>query len=158
MDKSHVLTIMVRNNSGVLARVASLFGRRGYNIESLSVSATNDPSTSRMTVVVQGDTKILHQIILQTQKLEEVFDVYELDQANSFYRELVLVKVATNDRTRTSVREISDIYEAKIVDLSIASMVIELTGTPRKIDSFMTLIGQYPIIEMCRTGATALAR
>jgi acetolactate synthase-1/3 small subunit len=158
MKETHVLTIMVKNNAGVLARVASLFGRRGYNIESLSVSATNEISTSRMTVVVKGDESILQQIILQTEKLEEVINVYELAQEKSLYRELLLIKVFVDEKTRSSIREISEIYGAKIIDLSINTMVVELTGTPQKIDAFMEVLGQYRIVEMCRTGATALER
>jgi acetolactate synthase-1/3 small subunit len=158
MNEKHVLTVTVRNNAGVLARVASMFGRRGYNIESLTVSATHDPSISRMTVVVMGDEDILQQIIHQTAKLEEALEVYALPQGRSLYRELLLIKVASDDSNRTAIREICDIYGAQIVDLSVGAMVIELTGTPQKIDAFMEVISQHHILEMCRTGATAMER
>ena len=158
MQEKHVITVKVKNNAGVLARVASLFGRRGYNIESLTVSATDDPRISRMTVGVQGDVDILSQIIHQTAKLEESLAVYALDPDQSLYRELLLIKLSCNDTTRSPIREICDIYGAKIVDLSVASMVIELTGTPHKIDAFIEILSQYPILEMCRTGATAMER
>ena len=158
MKDKHVLTVMVKNNAGVLARVASLFGRRGYNIESLTVSATHEPTISRMTVVVMGDEDVLQQIIHQTAKLEETLDVYALPQAKSLYRELLLIKVASDDSNRTAIREVCDIYGAQIVDLSVGAMVIELTGTPQKIDAFMEVVGQHDILEMCRTGATAMER
>lgn len=128
MQDKHVITVKVKNNAGVLARVASLFGRRGYNIESLTVSATNDPSISRMTVVVKGDEDILAQIIHQTAKLEESLAVYALDPARSLYRELLLIKLSCGDATRAPLREICDIYGAKIIDLSASAMVVELTG------------------------------
>ncbi len=156
--QKHVVTIKVQNNAGVLARVASLFGRRGYNIESLTVSATHDPKISRMTVVVMGDEDILAQIIHQTAKLEETLAVYALDSAKSLYRELLLIKLSCNDATRTPIREICDIYGAQIVDLAVSSAVVELTGTPHKIDAFIEILSQYPILEMCRTGATAMER
>ena len=158
MYSKHVLTIKVQNNAGVLARVSSLFGRRGYNIESLTVSATNEPAISRMTVVVMGDEEILEQIIYQTAKLVETLEVYELPQGQALYRELLLIKVEAYEATRGPVREICEIYGAQIVDLSPRTMVIELTGTPHKIDAFMEVIAEYPIVEMCRTGATALER
>ena len=158
MQDKHVITVKVKNNAGVLARVASLFRRRGYNIESLTVSATDDPSISRMTVVVKGDEDILAQIIHQTAKLEESLAVYALDPARSLYRELLLIKLSCGDATRAPLREICDIYGAKIIDLSVSAMVVELTGTPHKIDAFIEILSQYPILEMCRTGATAMER
>lgn len=158
MQDKHVITVKVKNNAGVLARVASLFGRRGYNIESLTVSATDDPSISRMTVVVKGDQDILAQIIHQTAKLEESLAVYALDPARSLYRELLLIKVACDNTTRSPIHEICDIYRAKIIALSSSEMVVELTGTPGKLDAFIEILSQYPIIEMCRTGATAMER
>ena len=158
MRGKHVLTVQVQNNTGVLARVSSLFGRRGYNIESLTVSATNDPLVSRMTVVLMGDEDTLQQIINQTAKLEEILDVEALSQGKSLYRELLLVKVEANETTRSAVREICDIYGAQIIDLSVYTMVAELTGTPEKVDAFMEVIQQYPIVEVVRTGAAALER
>ena len=136
-----VLSILVDNHSGVLTRVASLFGRRGFNIDSLTVSATDDPAISRITIVVHDDAKVLEQIIKQTARLEETREIFPLDTAHSLLRELLLVKV-----------------EAKIIDLSIGSMVMELTGEPEKIDGFLDVLSPYKILEMCRTGITALER
>jgi acetolactate synthase I/III small subunit len=126
--KKYILSIIVENNAGVLARVASLFGRRGYNIDSLTVSETNNPGTSNITLTVTGDENILEQIIKQVSKLEEVICVHHLAENNALTRELLLIKMEIDNVTRTSLREISDIYEAKIVDLAPRSMMIELDG------------------------------
>jgi acetolactate synthase I/III small subunit len=156
--KKYILSIIVENNAGVLARVASLFGRRGYNIDSLTVSETNNPGTSNITLTVTGDENILEQIIKQVNKLEEVICVHHLAENKALTRELLLIKMEIDNVTRTSLREISDIYEAKIVDLAPRSMMIELTGTTQKIDAFLGIMKDYPILEMCRTGVTALEK
>ena len=156
--QKYILSVTVQNNAGVLARVSSLFGRRGYNIDSLTVSATTDPKISRMSIIVQGDEPILEQIIKQTARLEETRDIFVLKRENSLFRELLLVKVAADETTRSQIREIAGIYKAKIIDLSIGSMVMELTGEPEKIDAFLKILSTYRILEMCRTGITALER
>ncbi|MDR0981362.1 MAG: acetolactate synthase small subunit [Methanocalculaceae archaeon] len=158
MEKKEVLSVLVDNHSGVLARVASLFGRRGYNIDSLTVSATNDPHISRITIVVSGDESIINQIISQTRKLVETRDIFALNENRSLLRELLLVKLAANESRRSAIREAADIYGATIVDLSVDSMIVELTGAPTKIDAFLEVIKEYDILEMCRTGITALER
>jgi len=158
MEKKEVLSVLVDNHSGVLARVASLFGRRGYNIDSLTVSATNDPHISRITIVVSGDEAIISQIISQTRKLVETRDIFALNENRSLLRELLLVKLAANESRRSAIREAADIYGATIVDLSVDSMIVELTGAPTKIDAFLEVIKEYDILEMCRTGITALER
>jgi len=156
--KKEVLSLLVDNKAGVLTRVASLFGRRGFNIDSLTVSATDNPDISRITIVVHDDETVLEQIIKQTARLEETRAIFTLNQAQSLLRELLLVKVAADETTRHAIREISDIYHAKIIDLSPASMVLELTGEPEKIDGFLNVLSPYRILEMCRTGITALER
>ncbi len=156
--EKHVLSVLVDNHTGVLTRITSLFGRRGFNIDSLTVSATNDPLISRITIVVQGDEQILQQIISQTYKLEETREIYALDPSRSLLRELLLVKVAADESNRSAIRDIASIYGAKIVDLSVSSMVLELTGEPNKIDGFLEVLQEYPLLEMCRTGITALER
>jgi len=158
MVKREVLSVIVDNNSGVLARIASLFGRRSYNIDSLTVSATDNPKISRITIVVQGGEDEIKQIISQTMKLEEVRDVYALDEKKTVMRELLLVKVAVEKEKIGMIREIVDVYGATIVDLSVNSIIIELTGLTKKIDAFLEVIGQYQIMELCRTGITALER
>jgi len=156
--KKYTLSIVVENNPGVLARVASLFGRRGYNIDSLTVSETNDPGTSHITLTVTGDEQILEQIIKQVYKLEEVIKVVHLSDSNTLSRELLLIKMDNGAGARTQLREIVDIYEAKIVDLAPGSMIIELTGAPQKIDAFLGMMKEFRIIEMCRTGVTAMEK
>ena len=158
MEKKEVLSVLVDNHSGVLARVASLFGRRGYNIDSLTVSATNDPHISRITIVVSGDEAVISQIISQTRKLVETRDIFALNENRSLLRELLLVKLAANESKRSASREVADIYGADIVDRSVDSMIVELTGAPTKIDAFLEVIKEYDILEMCRTGITALER
>ena len=153
-----VITLLVANENGVLARVASLFCRRGFNIDSLTVSATNDPAISRITVTLNGDEQALSQLILQTDRLEVTRQVFELDPDKCLQRELLLLKVACTSRNRAELREISSIYKAKIIDLSPDSMVFELTGKPEKIDAFLVMFRDYRILEQCRTGVTALER
>ena len=153
-----VISLLVDNQNGVLARVSSLFCRRGFNIDSLTVSATNDPAVSRITVTFSGDEQALNQLLLQTERLECTRQVFELDQNNSLMRELLLLKIACDSSNRTELREIASIYKAKIIDLSPDSMVLELTGKPEKIDAFLTMFDGYETLELCRTGVTALER
>ena len=157
-DRRRVISLLVDNQNGVLARVSSLFCRRGFNIDSLTVSATNDPAISRITVTLHGDEQALSQLLLQTERLEVTRQIFELDPAKSLQRELLLLKVACNNQNRAELREISSIYKAKIIDLSPDSMVFELTGKPDKIDAFLTMFNGYEILEQCRTGVTALER
>lgn len=158
MEK-YILSVTVQNNSGVLARVSSLFGRRGYNIDSLTVSATNNPAISRITIVVHVDDETeLQQIILQSANLQETQQVFALDISHSLLRELLLLKVQADVTNRAELKEICSIYKAKIIDLSPDSMVFELTGEPEKIDAFLKMLAGYKILEMCRTGITALER
>ena len=153
-----VISVLVDNHSGVLTRISSLFGRRGFNIDSLTVSATNDPSVSRITIVVHDDAKVLQQIVLQTARLEETRHIFVLDPAVSLFRELLLLKVEATQANRSELREIGSIYKAKIIDLSPESLVLELTGEPDKIDAFLKMMEGFTILEMCRTGITALER
>ena len=154
--KKEIVSIMVDNRANVLTRVVSMFGRRGFNIDSLTVSATNDPSLSIITIVFSATEMSMQQIITQTEKLEEVKSIYVLNRENSLYRELLLVKVKNDDSQRTSIKEIVDVYRGKIVDLSRGSMIIELTGTPEKLDGFLDVMSVYDIAEVCRTGITGI--
>lgn len=153
-----VISLLVDNQNGVLARVSSLFCRRGFNIDSLTVSATNDPAVSRITVTLHGDDQALNQLLLQTDRLEVTRQVFELNQDNSLQRELLLLKVGCDARSRAEMRETAAIYKAKIIDLSPDSMVFELTGKPGKVDAFLKMFDGYEIMELCRTGVTALER
>ena len=156
--KREVISLFVDNQASVLSRVVSLFGRRGFNIDSLTVSTTNDPKLSRITVVFNGNEQMMDQIIAQTEKLENVRKIFPLEEKNSLFRELLLVKIAADKEDRSAIREIVDIYRAKIIDLSKNSLIIELTGSTHKIDGFMDMIDCYNIVEVCRTGITAMER
>ena len=153
-----VLSILVDNTFGVLSRVAGLFSRRGYNIDSLTVGVTEDSNFSRMTVVVTGDEQILDQIKKQLAKLEDVKEIKELPPGQSVSRELILVKVAVTPAERQSVISIADIFRAKIVDVAPDSLMIELTGNEAKLAAFIELLEGYTIKEIARTGITGLSR
>ena len=156
--KTKVLSLLVDNTSGVLSRVSGMFSRRGYNIDSLSVGVTENPKYSRMTVAVSGDDRILSQIKNQLNKLEDVVEVIELEDGASVCRELVLVKVKADQNQRQAIIAITDVFRAKIVDVSPETMMIEITGNNTKIDAFIGLLDGFEIQEMVRTGLTGLAR
>jgi len=156
--KKIVLSILVDNTSGVLSRVSGLFSRRGYNISSVSSGETQDPNVSRMTVVAYGDNQILEQIVKQVSKLEDVREVKELMPDESVCRELVLVKVLANEQERQQIISIANIFRAKIVDVALESLMIELTGNQAKIEAFLKLIDTFTIKELVRTGITGLGR
>ncbi len=158
MKKKTYLSILVDNHEGVLTRIASLFRQRGFNIDSLTVSATNDSTLSRVTIAMTGNEEEVKQIVNQTKKLYEYEGMFEIDPNDSLVRELLLVKVAANEHIRSSLLELATIYKAKIIDVSDGSMVFELTGKPIKLDSYIENLKPYTILEMCRTGATALQR
>ena len=153
-----VLSLLVDNTAGVLSRVAGLFSRRGYNIESLTVGVTADPRYSRMTVVSLGDHQVLEQIQKQLTKLVDVKEIMELPQDASVCRELVLVKVECDAAHRQEIIAISDVFRAKIVDVSPESVIIELTGAQNKLNAFIELLNGFKITELARTGITGLAR
>lgn len=153
-----VLSLLVDNTAGVLSRVAGLFSRRGYNIESLTVGETADPKYSRMTVVSQGDQEILEQIEKQLRKLEDVYDIKELRAGHSVYRELILVKVRANASERMAINAIAEIFRASIVDVGKESVTVMLTGDQSKLDAMINLLEDYEILELARTGVTGLSR
>lgn len=158
MEKN-ILSVIVRNHAGVLARVSSLFGRRGFNIDSLTVSATNDPNISRMSIIVAGDAKTLDQVIKQVSKLHETISVEQLWEDESYCRELLFVKIAAEDGlARDSVREIAEVYNANVVEAVKGAIIVELTEVPSRIDGFLSVISNYKILEMCRSGVTAMAK
>ena len=154
----HVISVLVSNHSGVLSRVAGLFSRRGFNIDSLSVGVTEDPEVSRMTIVAQGDDQVLDQITKQLSKLHDVLYIKALPRNKSVYRELLLIKIEAKDANRASVIEIIDIFRAKIVDVASESLVAEITGDKSKIEAFIRLVEPYGVKEFTRTGLTALER
>jgi len=157
MEK-HVLSALVKNSSGVLSRVSGLFSRRGYNIDSLTVGRTEDPSISRMTITLMGDENVLEQVKKQLNKLEDVVRVIDFKANESVYRELVLIKVRANAENRAAINETVKIFRSKIIDLSSDTLTIELTGDEEKISALINLMQEYGIEELVRTGVTALQR
>ena len=156
--KRLVLSILVRNLSGVLSRVTGLFSRRGYNIDSLTVGVTQDPTISRITVVATGNDQILDQIKKQLAKLVDVRDIKELKPDESVRRELMLVKIRVNENERRNVIAISDVFRGRIVDVGQESLIVELTGNQSKLEGFLNLVQGYEILELARTGVTGLSR
>lgn len=156
--KKRVFSMLVDNTSGVLSRVAGLFSRRGYNIDSLTVGETADPRYSRMTVVARGDEQILDQITRQVAKLIDVVDIKILKEDESVCRELILVKVRVDAKNRQDIIAVANVFRANIVDVAIDSMIIELTGAESKLDAFINLLEGYEILELARTGITGLSR
>ena len=152
-----VLSLLVDNTAGVLSRVAGLFSRRGYNIESLTVGVTADPRYSRMTVVSLGDQQVLEQIQKQLGKLEDVHDIKELREGHSVYRELMM-KVRANASERMAINAIAEIFRASIVDVGKESVTVMLTGDQSKLDAMINLLEDYEILELARTGLTGLSR
>lgn len=156
--KRRVLSMLVDNTSGVLSRVAGLFSRRGYNIDSLTVGETADPRYSRMTVVVRGDELILDQITKQLAKLIDVVDIKTLKDGESVTRELILIKVRAEAKERQDIVSVAGIFRANIVDVGADSLTIEMTGNQSKIEAFIDLLKDYEILELARTGITGLSR
>lgn len=153
-----VLSLLVDNTSGVLSRIAGLFSRRGYNIDSISSGVTEDPKFSRLTVAVTGEELTLEQIEKQLGKLEDVREITELKDNNSVCRELVLVKVMADAKERQSIIAVAGIFRANVVDVAMDSLMIELTGNQNKIDAFIKLLDGFVIKELVRTGLTGLTR
>ncbi len=154
----HTLAVLVENKPGVLTRVAGLFSRRGFNIESLAVGVTENPDTSRITIVVSGDDHVLEQVMKQLNKLIDVIRVSDLPAGESVNRELALIKVGVDSSTRAEVMQIVDVFRAKIVDVGIKSLVVEATGDESKINAMEQLLRQFGIKEMVRTGKVAMNR
>ena len=153
-----VFQLLVDNTSGVLSRISGLFSRRGYNIESITAGVTADPRFTRITIVTSGDHDILEQIEKQVAKLVDVRDIHELKPEKSVYRELCLIKVKTTPEKRQGVIAVADIFRAKVVDVNVDSMIVELTGNQSKIDAFIGLLQDYEILEIARTGIAGLGR
>ena len=157
MDR-FVLSVLVENKAGVLSRVSGLFSRRGYNIDSLTVCETHNPNQSRMTIVVRGDEYILEQIQKQLAKLQEVISIKKAERATSVQREMALVKVKAEANTRGTIIETCDMYKARIVDVGLESVIIEITGSEEKIESLLRLLQPYGILEYVRTGLICMDR
>jgi acetolactate synthase-1/3 small subunit len=154
----HTISVLVENKFGVLTRIAGLFSGRGYNIDTLNVAPTADPTASRMTIVTRGDDATVDQIVKQLSKLADVMKVVDYREGEYVDRELVLVKVSVDSDTRSEVMQITDIFRAKIVDVQPKSLTIEVTGDESKVEKFLDLMKSFGIIELTRTGKVALPR
>ena len=154
----HTISILVENKFGVLTRVAGLFSGRGYNIDTLNVGPTHDPVLSRMTIVTQGDEATLEQIVKQLNKLPNVIKVQNFRDGEYVDRELVLVKVGVDSKSRAEVMQITDIFRAKIVDVQPKTLAIEITGSGSKVEKFLDLMKTFGVLELTRTGQVALPR
>ena len=156
--RKQVFSLLVNNNAGLLSRVAGLFSRRGYNIDSITSGVTADDRVSRITVVASGDEQSLSQIKKQLAKLEDVLDIKVLEDGKSVCRELIMVKIRANAAQRTEIISLADIFRAKIVDVETDSLMLEMTGTQSKVEAFLDLVSPYEILELARTGITGLSR
>ena len=154
----HTISVLVENKFGVLARVSGMFSGRGFNIDSLNVGPTHDDSLSRITAVLRGDDHALDLCIKQLRKLVNVVEVIDFAEGSAVTRELVLIKVRADTRTRPEILQITDIFRAKIVNLSHVNLVIECTGDDEKIGAFLNLIEPFGVLELARTGRLALKR
>jgi acetolactate synthase I/III small subunit len=155
---THTLSVLVENKPGVLARVAGLFSRRSFNIESLAVGPTEHPEISRITILVSVEGTALEQVTKQLNKLVNVIKIVELEEPNAVQRELLLVKVRADDATRRGVLETVELFKAKVVDVSPEALTIEVTGPPVKLEAMLKMLEPYGIREMVQSGVVALGR
>ena len=158
MGEKHILSVSVANRPGVLSRITGLFSRRNFNINSLSVGETENPEFSRMTIEVNGDSRVLDQVVKQLNKLIEVIKIDELDRKNIVDRDLALIRVKSTRETRSEIIQIVNTFRGKIVDISTDSLMIEATGTVSKIEALIELLKDFGIEDIVRTGIVALNR
>jgi acetolactate synthase-1/3 small subunit len=156
--QQHIVSVLVENRAGTLSRVSGLFSRRGFNIDSLTVGETEDPSVSRMTIAVGGSDRVLDQIIKQLGKLVDVIAVRQLNPSSSIRREILLVKISADEKTRPAVLEIAGIFRSRVIDVSLSTITIEATGDIEKLEGLLLLLRPYGILELARTGLVALER
>lgn len=154
----HIISLLMENEAGALSRVSGLFSARGYNIESLTVAPTEDPSLSRMTIVTSGSDEIIEQIIKQLNKLIDVVKVLDLNDGKHIERELMLVKVKASHQYREEMKRISDIFRGRIIDVSDNTFTIEITGSSTKLDAYLDSLDKSAIVETVRTGASGIGR
>jgi acetolactate synthase-1/3 small subunit len=154
----HIISILIENESGALSRVAGLFSARGYNIQSLTVAPTEDPSLSRMTLVTCGSEEVVEQITKQLNKLVDVVKLIDLAETPHIERELMLIKVTTSEATREEIKRMVDIFRGKIIDVTPSTYIIEMTGSTAKLDAFVVALDKTPIIEVVRSGPTGISR
>jgi acetolactate synthase-1/3 small subunit len=157
-QRKHTIAVLVENKFGVLSRVAGLFSARGYNIESLSVGETPDPTVSRMTLVVRGDAFVIEQVIKQLHKLIDVIKVTDLSEENHVEREMLLIRINAEPSARSEILRLGDIFRAKVVDVTPTTYTLEITGEEQKLDAIVELLRPFGIQELVRTGKVAIAR
>jgi len=154
----HIISILLENEAGALSRVAGLFTARGYNIESLTVAPTEDPTLSRMTLVTTGNEEIIEQITKQLNKLVDVVKLLDLSDGPHIEREMMMVKVKAEKGAREEIKRLADIFRAKIIDVTETSYIVELTGSGGKLDAFLRALGNEPIVEVVRSGPSGIGR
>jgi acetolactate synthase-1/3 small subunit len=154
----HIISILLENEAGALCRVANLFSARGYNIESLTVAPTEDPTLSRMTLVTRGSDDIIEQIVKQLNKLVDVVKLSDLTEGSHIERELMMVKVKASGEQRSEMYRLTDIFRGRVIDVNDASYPVELTGTSDKLDGFLNAVNHDDILEVVRSGVTGVAR
>ena len=154
----HTISILVENHAGVLSRISGLFSRRGFNIESLAVGITDDPTISRITIIVEGDDYTVEQVEKQLNKLIEVIKVRTLEENSLIGRELMILKVNANNKTRQDIMTICEIMGAKVDDISPTSLTLELSDTPDRLDTFQSMMRPFSILEVARTGVIAVQK
>lgn len=154
----HILSTLIENEAGALSRVTGLFSARGYNIDSLTVQVTEDPTMSRMTIVTHGSDDVIEQITKQLNKLVEVVKVIDLSEADHIERELMLIKVRATGKEREEMKRMADIFRGRIIDVTEKTYTIELTGTGEKLDAFIKALDSATILETVRTGASGIGR
>jgi acetolactate synthase-1/3 small subunit len=154
----HTISVLVENKFGVLTRIAGLFSGRGFNIDTLNVAPTQDASASRMTIVTKGDDATVDQIVKQLNKLVDVIKVQDFREGEYIDRELVLMKVAVDSKSRSEIMQITDIFRAKIVDVQAKTVTIEVTGDESKVDKFIELMKPFGVLDLTRTGKVAMPR
>ncbi len=154
----HIISVVLENETGALSRVSGLFSQRGFNIESLTVAQTNDPSLSRMTIVSSGDDRVLEQIVKQLNKLIEVVKVSDLTSQDHIERDLMLVKISPTNKDNFDLKQLVDVFSCKIVDVTDTTYTIEISGKTKKINAFLDAFDPASIIEVSRTGVTGISR
>ena len=155
---THIISMLVENQQGVLARISGLFSGRGYNLESITAGVTTDPTVTRLTLACTGDDAVVEQIKKQLNRLIDVIKVTELTGVPSLNRELMLIKVSAKGRHRGEIFQVADVFKAQVMDVGHDTMSVELTGTPEKIDDFAALLQPYGIVEVARSGVVAMER
>lgn len=157
-NEAFVISVLVTNHAGVLTRVSSLFARRAFNIDSLTVGVTENPEFSRITICSTCDEATKEQIVKQLSKLHDVKKIQVMKKGESIFREMILIKISAPRSVRAEIMSSVDIFRGKIVDMGVESLTIELTGDPSKINAFIEFLSQYEILELCHTGVTAINR